>query len=138
MMYFKHRKPGFSFIEVICALAAASTLLIALFNLQTTIMRAVVAAKGRFERTMLVKNLLQEAVEHGWSEDKNAVQQRTEEGKEMKYEMRQVDERSSLHEQRDMVWEVAEVRWVSKGINKVEQMVRLLFKPENKNNEKGL
>jgi prepilin-type N-terminal cleavage/methylation domain-containing protein len=137
MIYFRNRNhAGFSFIEIVVTIALVGTVLVALFNVQTTVMQLLVRSSDRMRRVFSLHDHLYRAL---LSLPKNnvlpiiaAAKDQDDPSMAVSIKSKDPEEQSSLHGIDDLKLICAQAHWQRFGIAQEEDIITLLYCPAAK------
>src|SRR5688500_6427581 len=98
MIHFKNQNNGFTFIEVVIAIAITALILTSLYTLQTTMFNNIIKTHFKTARIFWMKNfLLDEDNLKKVQKEKKPLEKNLEDPKmKMKYELKKLDDKSNL------------------------------------------
>lgn len=129
--------PGLSLIEVMCALALLSFVIVSLSSLQASLLRNAVKTIERVERIIALNNILHEAHYEEWDENDEKHDKKLEElGLHVSYQRQSIPETSSLSKYEDLFIEKVEVTWSGLFGEQKDQLITFVYKVPEKVSEK--
>lgn len=133
MIHYKNHN-GFTLIEATVAIAIAVIILTPLFILQGVVLQGVHRGSRKLHRIFLGKHVLYEARRAMGPEAREFTLEKKIDDPQtvIKYELRPLRGKSSLHEVNNLYVERVTIKWQDPRGKREEQLIGFVYKPEQK------
>jgi prepilin-type N-terminal cleavage/methylation domain-containing protein len=139
MIAFKnHKAPGFTFIEIVFALAILASLGTAILVLQSQSINTIARYSQKLVRIFLLENTLVETQEALYKQQKPAAQKKIENpATTVTYKAEKPSEKSALASVKNIVVERIEATWQDGQQQHKERLVSIRYQPPPKEEQEG-
>lgn len=128
-------KNGFTLFEVMIALAVIGVTVPALLTLSGALFKRVTKTRFSFEHVVALKNMLVEAQEKEWQQQKTAKKHDDALG-DFTYTVKKIPEKSALASIKNLIIEQVEVQWHNSNNMHTDSLIYIAYKPEPTDAEK--